>query len=1045
MISKWMIKYKKYRIRKEEKRPNLRNLTNNLYWLVRSGPLQPLGVWRRTAWVFNVSKWKRPIVRRHLRMYNVRFLALNDNIYEKKMSIRISNRPIFIVWGRTTPLELEEFSLEFNIPIHHLEDGFFRSIGLGAGHVLPYSLCYDRSGIYYDSSRSSDLENILLTYNFEKNRKLIDLAKKCLEKIKDNKLTKYNEIKTGFAPFIYGPKVKKRVLILGQVEDDQSLLYGCEKIMNNSELIELVARENPDAQIIYKPHPDVLYGFRKEISNVEKHSSIVEILHLNLSLPDALHGVDRVYTLTSLAGFEALILGIPVTTLGAPFYSGWGVTDDRQTVARRSRSLTIEEIFAGAYILYPKYIDPENGSALTLDDTINIFLEKLSEIEVATPHKELTRLRAYNLNTQHRVDSRFLYNSIAGEISIITDSVDSLLIARGLANYKKRITVITTRDDLANNDLMLLSPEDSKYITVTSIHKKYSIPMSKIERNAVKLAEAFSENFKRALNEVSSQHLCLEIIDALGLGLEDFIYFECLRYFAVKEIINDYDNAIIILEDESKNLDLIKSFYFHGNNEQSLGKIYIKLRSGKEKTVLSELSETEQRVSTEYSRLGEMKTSFSELWWSLQNSVYNEYDGIKNHIAVCGNVSKNNYAYSPASLKLISSAFDHSGLPIVFYNSALMNISGQDEVKNLTLSENLSRCCTVYKGNLSHYKSKYPENILEKINFFNGPFSEYYYELLSQNLSVQFLDVFSPRLNKFIGLLFSHIVFIAEASQLMSQASLFATSMDRIYISRILAAIARKQAVPSIGVQPQIVSTSPRYKPPAVDRMGVIDTSQVETYQKLGAPIEKLYTVGSVNILSRLNQIEESINKSKDTQKNDFIFFAMQHSNSSSMISTAQALKKISLAYGYRVVVKPHPHQELPILNEVRDIFSDAPLVNVLNRNSDTYEHLAYCSVVVGLFSSVLFESALYGIPVIVAAFDELDDSVDFTQKGIAIKASNPEELETIIIDIFESGPNTIKLKEDQNEYLIKNPQFLPPYNSRYIDNFIATQINGEK
>ena len=32
--------------------------------------------------------------------------------------------------------------------------------------------------------------------------------------------------------------------------------------------------------------------------------------------------------MTSLAGFEALLRGKPVTTHGQPFYAGWGLTED---------------------------------------------------------------------------------------------------------------------------------------------------------------------------------------------------------------------------------------------------------------------------------------------------------------------------------------------------------------------------------------------------------------------------------------------------------------------------------------------------------------------------------------------------------------------------------------------------------------------------------------------------------------------------------------------------------------------------------------------
>jgi capsular polysaccharide export protein len=62
--------------------------------------------------------------------------------------------------------------------------------------------------------------------------------------------------------------------------------------------------------------------------------------------------------------------GIKVTTIGAPFYSGWGLTDDRQIVTRRKRKLTIEEVFAGAYLLYPRYVDPSNGENVTLEEVI---------------------------------------------------------------------------------------------------------------------------------------------------------------------------------------------------------------------------------------------------------------------------------------------------------------------------------------------------------------------------------------------------------------------------------------------------------------------------------------------------------------------------------------------------------------------------------------------------------------------------------------------------------------------------------------------------
>src|SRR3546814_12710661 len=109
----------------------------------------------------------------------------------------------------------------------------------------------------------------------------------------------------------------------------------------------MAASENPDAQIIYKPHPEVIRGTRQDSS----HSSprdvehIADVMYEDISLADALDTVDHVYTITSLSGFEALLRGIRCTCLCAPFYAGWGLTAERQPPTIRNRRLTIEKPF----------------------------------------------------------------------------------------------------------------------------------------------------------------------------------------------------------------------------------------------------------------------------------------------------------------------------------------------------------------------------------------------------------------------------------------------------------------------------------------------------------------------------------------------------------------------------------------------------------------------------------------------------------------------------------------------------------------------------
>src|SRR5260370_40455778 len=67
--------------------------------------------------------------------------------------------------------------------------------------------------------------------------------------------------------------------------------------------------------------------------------------------------VDELHTMTSLAGFEALLRGRRVVVYGRPFYAGWGLTVDRVPQGR-GRTLSLDELVAGVLILYPRYLDP---------------------------------------------------------------------------------------------------------------------------------------------------------------------------------------------------------------------------------------------------------------------------------------------------------------------------------------------------------------------------------------------------------------------------------------------------------------------------------------------------------------------------------------------------------------------------------------------------------------------------------------------------------------------------------------------------------------
>lgn len=324
------------------------------------------------AFLFGFSEWKHDFMKEYLREYNVRFVNNHHSHIHLIAQIAPYHEKVIMVWGYEDNQGVRQYAKKNHIPYYRIEDGFIRSVQLGADKTVPISICIDSKALYYDATTRSDLEDILNTYDFESDTELMKRARFCMERLRELNLSKYNNVTSKDVHRLYGEKKQRRILVIGQVEDDQSIKRGCEKKITNNDLVWIAATENPDAEIIYKPHPDVLFGKRAMQSNPNDVKHVAKVITEPLSLVDAFETIDHVYTITSLAGFEALIRGIPVTTFGAPFYSGWGLTNDRQKVERRKRRLNIEEIFAAAYILYPKYFNPFTKEALTIEEAINL-------------------------------------------------------------------------------------------------------------------------------------------------------------------------------------------------------------------------------------------------------------------------------------------------------------------------------------------------------------------------------------------------------------------------------------------------------------------------------------------------------------------------------------------------------------------------------------------------------------------------------------------------------------------------------------------------
>jgi len=275
---------------------------------------------------------------------------------------------IVVLWGRKH--DAEAAHVPDHIPVWRMEDGFLRSVGLGSDLRRPSSLVMDRTGIYYDGPNPSDLETFLEKHKFDAH----DLARgrALREQVLAAKVSKYNVGEKGALDFRARAAGKEIILVPGQVEDDASIQLGSPEIKTNAALLTAVRDAHADAYIIYKPHPDVASGNREGAVPEGVIDYCVNEVVADADIIDVLEAVDSIHTMTSLTGFEALLRGKKVATYGMPFYAGWGLTDDRQTFARRTKRLELDALVYGLLCVYARYVNWPDGTsyspeALTAD------------------------------------------------------------------------------------------------------------------------------------------------------------------------------------------------------------------------------------------------------------------------------------------------------------------------------------------------------------------------------------------------------------------------------------------------------------------------------------------------------------------------------------------------------------------------------------------------------------------------------------------------------------------------------------------------------
>ena len=300
--------------------------------------------------VTGFSAPKRALLKRYLRLLGVGSPQLVTSLQAQCPAI---------AWG-ATPAD--------NCVVR-VEDGFIRSVGLGADLVRPLSWVFDTRGIYFDASQPSDLEWLLQNKDFSAPE--LARAAQLRSSLVAAGITKYN---VGSAVWQRPATAKRVVLVAGQVETDASIRLGSHTVLTNAQLLQASRAQCPGDYIVYKPHPDVVAGLRAGSVPPKQAMQWCDEVVTHADMAELLGRVDAVHVITSLAGFEALMRGLDVTCYGTPFYAGWGLCHAPYVLpaaqARRTRRLSIDELVYAALMDYPSYLHPEQDALITAEEAV---------------------------------------------------------------------------------------------------------------------------------------------------------------------------------------------------------------------------------------------------------------------------------------------------------------------------------------------------------------------------------------------------------------------------------------------------------------------------------------------------------------------------------------------------------------------------------------------------------------------------------------------------------------------------------------------------
>lgn len=230
-----------------------------------------------------------------------------------------------------------------------------------------FGFVLDDMGYYFDARQPSRMEQILNSSDFVISDRELKRAKQLIKRIIDEKITKYNKYSSK-DDMNWKPE-SDSVLVIEQKMDDASIVFSDGHRDDFQAMVHDACTSYPNKMVYFKRHPDNILSNKS--NGLDLNYGNLVVVPDEISVTDLMDYCGYIYTVSSQVGFEGLLRKKMVFTYGKPFYSGWGLTVDKNKTYRRNKLRTIEELFYVACIKMSVYYNPQSNRMMSIEEAFD--------------------------------------------------------------------------------------------------------------------------------------------------------------------------------------------------------------------------------------------------------------------------------------------------------------------------------------------------------------------------------------------------------------------------------------------------------------------------------------------------------------------------------------------------------------------------------------------------------------------------------------------------------------------------------------------------